>query len=117
MHTLPRLPKVCQCSALRFRQASRLSRASVCNSDPYSGILELSFVQVLTLRLRNPYRCVFHENVSTRWLGVRSTLFALILGSRGVRVNAVAPGVVETDMTSFAKTDAGRDSIFATKAL
>ncbi len=33
--------------------------------------------------------------------------FALILGARGVRVNAVAPGVVETDMSSFAKTDSG----------
>ncbi len=34
--------------------------------------------------------------------------FALILGERGIRVNAVAPGVVETDMSNFAKTDAGR---------
>jgi NAD(P)-dependent dehydrogenase (short-subunit alcohol dehydrogenase family) len=35
--------------------------------------------------------------------------FAVALGTRGVRVNAVAPGVVATDMSSFAKTDAGRD--------
>jgi 3-oxoacyl-[acyl-carrier protein] reductase len=35
--------------------------------------------------------------------------FASLLGSRGIRVNAVAPGVVETDMSSFTKTDAGRD--------
>jgi NAD(P)-dependent dehydrogenase (short-subunit alcohol dehydrogenase family) len=35
--------------------------------------------------------------------------FASALGQRGIRVNAVAPGVVATDMSSFAKTDAGRD--------
>jgi 3-oxoacyl-[acyl-carrier protein] reductase len=34
--------------------------------------------------------------------------FAFVLGARGIRVNAVAPGVVETDMSNFTKTDAGR---------
>jgi 3-oxoacyl-[acyl-carrier protein] reductase len=34
--------------------------------------------------------------------------FAVALGERGIRVNAIAPGVVETDMSNFAKTDAGR---------
>ena len=43
--------------------------------------------------------------------------FALILGAKGVRVNAVAPGVVETDMSSFAKTDAGRDFTLGMQAL
>jgi 3-oxoacyl-[acyl-carrier protein] reductase len=37
--------------------------------------------------------------------------FAAALGPRGIRVNAVAPGVVATDMSSFAKTDAGRDYV------
>ena len=35
--------------------------------------------------------------------------FASALGARGMRVNAVAPGVVETDMSCFARTDEGRD--------
>jgi 3-oxoacyl-[acyl-carrier protein] reductase len=35
--------------------------------------------------------------------------FASLLGARGIRVNAVAPGVVETDLSNFTKTDAGRD--------
>ncbi|HWT98781.1 MAG TPA: SDR family oxidoreductase [Terriglobales bacterium] len=43
--------------------------------------------------------------------------FASALGSRGVRVNAVAPGVVETDMSSFAKTDDGRNFTLGIQAL
>ena len=43
--------------------------------------------------------------------------FAQALGARGVRVNAVAPGVVETDMSRFAKTDAGRDFTLGLQAL
>jgi 3-oxoacyl-[acyl-carrier protein] reductase len=43
--------------------------------------------------------------------------FASALGPRGIRVNAVAPGVVETEMSSFAKTDAGRDFTLGMQAL
>ena len=43
--------------------------------------------------------------------------FALLLGARGIRVNAVAPGVVETDMSNFTKTDAGRDYTLGMQAL
>jgi 3-oxoacyl-[acyl-carrier protein] reductase len=35
--------------------------------------------------------------------------FASALGGRGIRVNAVSSGVVATEMSSFAKTDEGRD--------
>ena len=43
--------------------------------------------------------------------------FAAVLGERGIRVNAVAPGVVATDMSSFTKTDAGRSSALGMQAL
>ena len=43
--------------------------------------------------------------------------FAAQLGPRGVRVNAVAPGVVDTDMSSFVKTEAGQTSAVNMQAL
>jgi 3-oxoacyl-[acyl-carrier protein] reductase len=43
--------------------------------------------------------------------------FAAVLGPRGIRVNAVAPGVVATDMSSFAKTDEGREATTLMQAL
>ena len=43
--------------------------------------------------------------------------FAFALGARGIRVNAVAPGVVETDMSNFTKTEAGRDFTLGMQAL
>ena len=43
--------------------------------------------------------------------------FASALGERGIRVNAIAPGVVETDMSNFARTDAGREFTLGMQAL
>jgi NAD(P)-dependent dehydrogenase (short-subunit alcohol dehydrogenase family) len=43
--------------------------------------------------------------------------FAFVLGERDIRVNAVAPGVVATDMSSFAKTEIGRDFTLGIQAL
>ena len=43
--------------------------------------------------------------------------FAYVLGARGIRMNAVAPGVVETDMSSFTKTENGRNFALGMQAL
>jgi 3-oxoacyl-[acyl-carrier protein] reductase len=43
--------------------------------------------------------------------------FAYVLGARGIRVKAVAPGVVETDMSNFTKTENGRNFALGMQAL
>jgi 3-oxoacyl-[acyl-carrier protein] reductase len=43
--------------------------------------------------------------------------FAVALGPRGIRVNAIAPGVIDTDMSNFTKTEEGRAAVMGMQTL
>jgi NAD(P)-dependent dehydrogenase (short-subunit alcohol dehydrogenase family) len=66
-------------------------------------------------RVENPSILAYASTKGTLETLVKN--WAALLGPRGIRVNAVAPGVIDTDMSNFTKTEAGREVALGMQAL
>jgi NAD(P)-dependent dehydrogenase (short-subunit alcohol dehydrogenase family) len=84
-----------------------------------SNIIAISSAAVRTVvgkpALENPSILAYASTKGALETLVRN--WAAILGPRGIRVNAIAPGVIDTDMSSFTKTEAGRELTLGMQAL
>jgi 3-oxoacyl-[acyl-carrier protein] reductase len=84
-----------------------------------SSIVVISSLVVLSVvgkpGLENPSILAYAATKGALEALVRN--WAAILGPGGTRVNAVAPGVIDTDLSSFTKTEAGREAALEMQAL
>jgi NAD(P)-dependent dehydrogenase (short-subunit alcohol dehydrogenase family) len=55
--------------------------------------------------------------VTTGAINTLVKYFAAALGPRGIPVNAVAPGVINTDTSNFTKTEEGRKTVMGMQSL
>ena len=122
-----------------------VANAGISKSVPIEGLTVEDFDRLFAVNVRAPYFLVQQllpvlrdgsDVIFVSSLGARSAVgtiaayaatkgavdtlvkhFAAALGPRGIRVNAVAPGVVDTEMSSFVQTESGRQFTMSMQAL
>lgn len=122
-----------------------VANAGVSNATPMEAFTVADFDRLYAVNVRAPYflvqqllpvlgegsSIIFVSSLSARTAisklgayastkGAVETLsrtLAAQFGERGIRVNAVAPGVIDTDMSNFTKTEEGRAAALGMQAL
>jgi 3-oxoacyl-[acyl-carrier protein] reductase len=122
-----------------------VANAGISKSVPIEGLTVEDFDRLFAVSVRAPYflvqqllpvlgdgsNVIFVSSAAARSVagtvaayaatkGAVNTLvkhFAAALGPRGIRVNAIAPGVVDTEMSNFAHTESCRELTMSMQAL